>query len=122
MKRVEKISKQELEYYRKHPELVQAVGSKKWIYRTILILVFILGFILVFISKAVKFGLVASPDSAVAELVIDLIFEMGVALWGGVATTVLLQSYVERKYEEGRNYQQEIIRRLAEEEKKGATS
>ena len=40
-----------------------------------------------------------------AELVIDLIFELGVALWGGVATTVLLQTYVERKYKEGRRRQ-----------------
>jgi hypothetical protein len=113
----ERLTKQEIEFYRKHPELVRAVGDKKSIYRVVLVVVFVAGFVLVAISKAVKFGLVESPDSAVAELVIDLIFEMGVALWGGVATTVLLQSYVERKYKEGRRYQQDIMRLLAEEEK-----
>jgi hypothetical protein len=47
------------------------------------------------------------------ELVVDLIFEMGVALWGGVATAVLLQNFVQRQYKEGRRYQQEIMRKLA---------
>jgi hypothetical protein len=112
---VQRITEQELTFYRKHPELVRAVGDKKSIYRVVLVAVFVAGFVLVAISKAVKFGLVESPDSAVAELVIDLIFEMGVALWGGVATTVLLQSYVEKKYKEGRRYQQEVMKRLAEE-------
>jgi hypothetical protein len=112
---VQRITEQELTFYRKHPELVRAVGDKKSIYRVVLVAVFVAGFVLVAISKAVKFGLVESPDSAVAELVIDLIFEMGVALWGGVATTVLLQSYVEKKYKEGRQYQQEIMKRLTDE-------
>ena len=112
---MQNITEQELTLYRKHPELIRAVGDKKSIYRVVLVAVFVAGFVLVAISKAVKFGLVESPDSAVAELVIDLIFEMGVALWGGVATTVLLQSYVEKKYKEGRRYQQEIMKRLTGE-------
>ena len=112
---MQRITEQELTFYRKHPELVRAVGDKKSIYRVVLVAVFVAGFVLVAISKAVKFGLVESPDSAMAEMVIDLIFEMGVALWGGVATTVLLQSYVEKKYKEGRRYQQEVMKRLAEE-------
>ena len=67
-------------------------------------------------------GEICLPDSLINRLVIDLIFEMGVALWGGVATTVLLQSYVERKYKEGRRYQQEIMQQLAEEKEQGAAS
>jgi hypothetical protein len=116
-----KISKQELEFYRKHPELVQAVGDKATIYRWVLVTVFVAGFLLVVLSKAVKYGFIDAPAVAWVELAVDLIFEMGVALWGGVATTVLLQNFVERKYREGRQYQQEIIQRLAEKEE-GSTS
>jgi len=111
-----KLTKQELAFYRKHPELVQVVGDKKTIYRVVLVAVFATGFLLVVASKAVKYGLIDAPAVAWVELAVDLIFEMGVALWGGVATTVLLQNYVERKYKEGRRYQQEITRQLAEED------
>lgn len=109
------ITEQELEYYRKHPELVQAVGDKTIIFRVVLVLVFVIGFLLVAFSKLVKYGFGCGSDCLV-ELAVDLIFELGVALWGGVATTVLLQTYVERKYKEGRKYQQEIMKRLAEQE------
>ena len=107
------ITKAELEFYRKHPELVQAVGDKKTIYRVVLMVVFVVGFLLVVASKAVKYGFVDAPAVAWVELSVDLIFELGVALWGGVATTVLLQNFVERKYKEGRRYQQEIMRLLS---------
>jgi hypothetical protein len=109
-----KISEQELAFYREHPELVQAIGSKSTIYRSVLLIVFVTGFVLVAISKVVKFGFSESSDSYFVELVVDLIFEMGVALWGGVATAVLLQNFVQHQYKEGRRYQQEIMRKLAD--------
>ena len=115
---IDVVTKQELEFYRKHPQLVHAVGNKATIYRVVLITVFFAGFLLVVLSKAVKYGFVDAPAVAWVELTVDLIFEMGVALWGGVATTVLLQQFVERKYKEGRRYQQEIMRLLAEEDEK----
>jgi hypothetical protein len=82
---MKKLTENELAFYRKHPELIRAVGDKAMIYRVVLLV----------------------------ELTVDLVFELGVALWGGVATTVLLQDYVKRQYNEGRRYQQEIISQLA---------
>ena len=108
-----KITEQELAFYRKHPELIHAIGSKSTIYRAVLIVVFVTGFLLVAVSKVVKFEFGADSDSYLVELAVDLIFEMGVALWGGVATAVLLQNFVQRQYKEGRRYQQEIMRELA---------
>ena len=51
-----------------------------------------------------------------SRLIVDLVFEPGVALWGGVATTILLQDYVKKQYSEGRRYQQEIIRQIGNEQ------
>ena len=110
-----KITEQELAFYRKHPELIHAIGSKSTIYRAVLIVVFVTGFLLVAVSKVVKFEFGADSDSYLVELAVDLIFEMGVALWGGVATAVLLQNFVQRQYKEGRRYQQEIMKELANE-------
>lgn len=111
-----KLTKQELAFYRKHPEFVQAVGDKATIYRWVLVTVFVAGFLLVVASKAIKYGFVDAPAVAWVEMAVDLVFEMGVALWGGVATTVLLQNFVERKYDEGRRYQQDIIQQLERDE------
>ena len=119
---MKEITEQELAFYRKYPELVHAVGDKATIYRWVLVTVFVVGFLLVVLSKAVKYGFIDAPAVAWVELAVDLVFEMGVALWGGVATTVLLQNFVERKYKEGRQYQQDILQRLAEDEEKGRTS
>lgn len=109
-----RIPKEELEFYRKHPGLVDAIGSEKTIYWSVLIYVFVTGFILVAISKGIKFQFMNAENSGLVEFVVDLIFELGVALWGGVATTVLLQNFVQHQYKEGRRYQQEIMRELSE--------
>jgi len=108
------ISEEELEFYRKHPGLVNAIGSKKTIYWSVLIYVFVTGFFLVAISKGIKFWYVDAENAGLVELVVDLVFELGVALWGGVATTVLLQNFVQHQYKEGRQYQQEIMRELSQ--------
>jgi predicted membrane protein len=113
---MEKLTESELAFYRKHPELIQAVGDKATIYRVILIVVFLAGFLLVITSKILKYVLEDASASWLVELSVDLAFELGVALWGGVATTVLLQDLVKRQYSEGRRYQQAIIRQLTNEE------
>ena len=113
---MEKLTESELAFYRKHPELIQAVGDKATIYRVILIVVFLAGFLLVIMSKILKYGFEDASASWLVELSVDLVFELGVAMWGGVATTVLLQDLVKRQYSEGRRYQQAIIRQLAAEE------
>lgn len=113
---MKKFTKEELAFFRNHPELIKAYGDKATIYRFVLVAVFVAGFLFVVISKVVKHAYGGDPTSMLVELTVDLVFELGVALWGGVATTVLLQDYVQRQYSEGRRYQQEIIRQLAEEE------
>jgi len=113
---MKKLTETELAFYRKHPELIQAVGDKATIYRVILVVVFVIGFLFVVLSKVVKYAFDPGSASWLVELSVDLVFELGVALWGGVATTVLLQDYVKRQYSEGRRYQQEIIRQLAKEQ------
>ena len=113
---MKKLSKDELAFYRKHPELIQAVGDKATIYRVVLLVVFAVGFLLVVISKVVQYAFGEGSGPWLVELTVDLVFELGVALWGGVATTVLLQDYVKRQYSEGRRYQQAIIRQLAKEQ------
>ena len=40
---MKKLTQEEVAFYRKHPELVQAIGSKAFIYRTVLVLVFLAG-------------------------------------------------------------------------------
>jgi len=111
-----KVTEEELAFYRKHPELVHAFGDRATIHRFVLIAVFVVGFLLVVGSKVVKY-VYADAYAPVVELTVDLIFELGVALWGGVATTVLLQDYVEKKHREGREYQQEVMRQLANNQK-----
>lgn len=110
------IPKEEIAFYRTHPELIQALGDKATIHRVILIAVFATGFLLVVVSKSLEYGFAGSAMPWLVELTVDLVFELGIALWGGVATTVLLQDLIKRQYREGRRYQNAILRQLATEE------
>ena len=110
-----KISEQELAFYRKHPELLESVGDKATIHRVMLLLVFVVGFLFVVVSKALKYGFAGSELPWLVELTVDLVFELGIALWGGVATTVLLQDLIKRQYRDGKRYQHAIMSRLADE-------
>lgn len=116
-----KISEQELAFYRKHPELLESLGDKATIHRVMLLLVFVVGFLFVVVSKAVKYGFAGSELSWLVELTVDLVFELGIALWGGVATTVLLQDLIKRQYRDGKRYQHAIMRRLADGEDQAST-
>ena len=113
-----KLTKDELSYFRKHPELIEAFGDKVKIYHLVLVILFIVGLILVVVSKVIKHAVGVDSYSLWVELTVDLSFELGVALWCGVAATVLLNDYMKRQYNEGRRYQQEIIRQLEEEDKR----
>lgn len=115
------IHEDELALYRQHPELIQAIGSRRIIHRVVLVAVFVTGLVLVVLSKGLKFTFAGSAAPWLMETAIDLLFELGVALWGGVATTVLLDDFMKRQYQAGRSYQQEIQRQLAaDSEPKGA--
>lgn len=108
-----KLTEAEIAFYREHPELVAVIGDRTAIHQAILAAVFAIGFLLVVLSKVVKQAVIDSP-TWVTETAVDLLFELGVALWGGVATTVLLQDLMTRQYREGRRLQQSIIEKLSE--------
>jgi hypothetical protein len=59
---VDVITKQELAFYRKHPELVHAVGNKATIYRVVLITVFFAGFLPTAVSLFTPIIIALSPS------------------------------------------------------------
>ncbi|MEM7346778.1 MAG: hypothetical protein AAF485_21250, partial [Chloroflexota bacterium] len=86
------------------------------LHRAVLPMGFATGFILVSASKLIQFYNLFGDQLFLNEVVVDLVFELGVAVWGGVMTTFLLGIIERREKKALERYKAEVLRRIAESE------
>lgn len=103
----------ELKYYRENPDEIALINNATKIRYKYLSYAFILGFILVVVSKLI--GPMFSKIISVfwAEVLRDFSFEIGVALWGGAITTYIIELHA-KKEEEDCKRKQAMLRKLLE--------
>lgn len=105
------ITPEELDYYRKNPEEISMINNATKIRYKYLTYAFILGFILVVVSKIVGPMFTKLITSFWSEVMRDLLFEVGVALWGGAITTYIIELH-SKKEEEDCKRKQDMLRKL----------
>lgn len=109
------ITDEEIDYYRQHPDKIEEITKEGRVHRAVLPIGFILGFILVFSSKIIGFYTPFGDELFFNEVIVDMVFELGVAIWGGVMTTALLEVIENRERVANQKYKAEILRRIQTE-------
>ncbi|WP_421725194.1 hypothetical protein [Bauldia sp.] len=85
------VTPEEIAYFRKHPDEIDELTVRTNLHLLFLIVGMALGTLLIAFSKLIKFDLVFGFLGAeLREFVVDLIFEIGVALVGAGVTAYLL--------------------------------
>ncbi len=107
------ITKEELDYYRKNPDEISLINNATSIRYKYLTYAFILGFILVVLSKLAVPALALLLSTFWSEVLRDLLFELGVALWGGAITTFIMELHA-LKEEQDCKRKQDMLRSMLE--------
>ena len=106
------IDKSTIDFYRQHPDQIDEIEKEGKVHRLVLPVGFIVGLILVFASKLVRFWNLFGDALFFNEVVVDLAFELGVAIWGGVVTAAFLEVIENRERKANQRYRAEIVRRI----------
>ncbi len=97
---------------RDHPELLELIGSRETLALRNLWSLLAIAALLVVVSKliAVKYG--DEIDQLMIDVTVDLVFEMGAALIGSVATVIFIQHREKKQFSENLFFRSEVQRRI----------
>lgn len=90
------LTPQQIAYLRDNPELLDLFSDRETLGTRHLWRILVAAVILVAISKVIAVNYESQIDQLIANVVVDLVFEMGAALIGSVATVIFIQ-HRERK-------------------------
>jgi len=109
------ISEAEVRYFRDHPDQIDEVSTPVNIHLLFLWTGGLLGAAVVAVSKWLKFSQVLDfLSEGSGEFVIDIVFEIGVALIGAAVTAYVLGILLNQQQENATKWRVEIRRRIDE--------
>jgi len=109
------VTDEEVAFFREHPNQIDEVTAPVNIHKLFLWIGALLGIVFVGISKALDYSeILASMHEGVREFVVDIVFEVGVALIGAAATAYILGILLNRQQENAAEWRAEIRRRIGE--------
>ncbi len=111
-----KVSKAMVDFYKENPQLLEDITSRIKLKRKFYIIGFLaaLGFIIG--SKIIGHFTQNLLSELGNEVLKDTLFEFGVAILGGVATTLFLRTMEKIQYDENLRLKREIIRLIEQDE------
>ena len=108
----------EVAYFREHPDQIEEVTAPIKIHKLFLWGGALLGTAFVGISRALNYsGMLAFLSEGVREFVVDIVFEIGVALIGAAITAYMLGILLNQQQKNAARWRAEIRRRIDEQHK-----
>lgn len=110
-----KVTQEEVDYFRKHPDMIDEVTAPVNVHKLFLWGGTFLGVVFVGLSKALKFNpLLDGLSEGFREFGIDIVFEIGVALIGAAVTAYLLGILLNKQQDNAAAWRAELRRRIDE--------
>jgi hypothetical protein len=112
------ITEKEIAYFQEHPNEIDEITAPINVHKFFLLVGSLLGIILVAVSKILKFSsLLYFSHGYVEEVVVDIVFEIGVALIGAGVTAYLLGILLNMQQENAKKWRDEIRLKVRETKK-----
>jgi len=110
-----KVTQEEVDYFRKHPDMIDEVTAPVNVHKLFLWGGTFLGVVFVGLSKALKFNpLLDGLSEGFREFGIDIVFEIGVALIGAAVTAYILGILLNKQQDNAAAWRAELRRRIDE--------
>jgi len=104
---------EQVRFFQKHPRDLDIIFNRETVKLRIIGMMLVLAIIMVLGSKLIAFSYGDVLNRFVSEVVVDLLFEFGAALLGGVVTVFFLEILQKRQLRENLQLRREIERRIA---------
>jgi len=111
-KGISEVTDEEIAYFRDNPEQIDEITAPVAVHKLFLWVGALLGALFVGVSKVIKFSQLAIVSLGVREFVIDIVFEIGVALIGAAVTAYILGILLNQQQENAKKWRSEIRRRI----------
>lgn len=102
----------QIAYLRDHPEILNLIGDRESLGTRHLWRILIAALALVALSKVIAVRFDNAFDQVIADTLVDLVFEMGAALIGSVATVIFIEHRQKKQYIENVKYREAVQRRI----------
>ena len=109
------VTEEEVAYFRDHPDEIEEITAPVNVHKFFLWAGALLGAMFVGLSKAIKFSQTAILSEGFLEFVVDIIFEIGVALIGAAVTAYILGILLNKQQDNASKWRAEIRRRIEKE-------
>lgn len=120
LKKGAKVTPEEVEYFRKHPDQIDEITAPVNLHKLFLFAGSIVGISLVGTSKIIEFSEVLQFQYGLfEEFVVDIVFEIGVALIGGGVTAFLLGILLNQQMTNAEQWRTEIRSKIQESDDQG---
>ncbi|MEO1668401.1 MAG: hypothetical protein AAFU54_27460 [Chloroflexota bacterium] len=101
-------------FYREHPEELDLIINKEEVRLGFFRILFLIGLAVALGARAAAHFFPEALGPFMTNVVLDLIFEMGNAILGGVLTAFFLEYLEARQYQENVRFREEVKRRIKE--------
>jgi hypothetical protein len=113
-----KLTDDEVEYFREHPREISELSAPVNVHKFFLLIGTLLGIFFVGLSKVMKFSSFLNfLSDALSEFIIDVVFEIGVALIGAAATAYLLGILLNKQQINAKKWRAELRKRIKQTKK-----
>jgi hypothetical protein len=106
------VTDEEVIYFRDHPEQIDEVTAPVNVHKLFLWGGALLGTLFVGLSKVIKFAHGTFFSEGLLEFVVDIVFEIGVALIGAAVTAYILGILLNQQQDNAAHWRAEIRRRI----------
>ncbi|NEQ48709.1 MAG: hypothetical protein F6K11_01060 [Leptolyngbya sp. SIO3F4] len=103
-------------YYKENPGDLDLIIDKEFFYGRFIRFFFILGIVLTVASRIIMLLLKDTRASFVNDVVLDIISELGIAVFGGAITAYFLEKMKQKQYEDNVRFRNEILKKIHESE------
>lgn len=104
----------QIAYLRDHPEIMGLIGDRESLGTRHLWRILIAAVVLVALSKLLAARFDSALDQMLADTFVDLVFEMGAALIGSVATVIFIEQRDKKQFIENIQFRTAVQRRIDE--------
>ena len=111
------LTEAQISYFKKHPEKIEAVTAPHTVHRLFLLGGMLFGIAFVILSKALNlWGALKGLHPLVEESLVDITFEIGVALIGGGVTAYFLGILLNQQQQNAERWKEEIYSQIGDRE------
>ena len=101
-----------VEYYRKNPSDLDLIIDKEYFHSKFIKFFFIVGLIVTVSSRVLKFFFHNTWAEFINDIVLDIISELGIAIFGGSITAYILERMKQKQYQDNVKFRNEVIKKI----------